>query len=173
MIRFFFLILFFSCVANDDITNYVNITNYPIECIKNAKITHTLNGSRKAVIEVGKIERFNDNDVVFLLNGVNLNIYNSKNILVSSLKSEKAEIDEKRNIYTALIDVVLSDNNEKTLKSNSLVWDKINDLVYTQDNVVIETKDEVIYGSVFSSDSKFEKYSLKNVKGKFDLKIKD
>ena len=168
MTRFFLLLIFFSCNNKNIINDFVIKENYAVESITNSTIKYTFNGKLKAIIKLGKMERFNDDQTIYLSEGVKLNFYKN-NKLISTLTSEKAEIDEKNNLLKAIVNVTLSDTDGKKLKSSSLFWNRDNDEVYTNENVTIKTKDEIIYGSGFQSDSRFEKYYIKNVKGKFTL----
>ena len=168
MTRFFLLLIFFSCNNKNIINDFVIKENYAVESITNSTIKYTFNGKLKAIIKLGKMERFNDDQTIYLSEGVKLNFYKNNN-LISTLTSEKAEIDEKNNLLKAIVNVTLSDTDGKKLKSSSLFWNRDNDEVYTNENVTIKTKDEIIYGSGFKSDSRFEKYYIKNVKGKFSL----
>ncbi len=168
MTRFFLLLIFFSCNNKNIINDFVIKENYAVESITNSTIKYTFNGKLKAIIKLGKMERFNDDQTIYLSEGVKLNFYKNNN-LISTLTSEKAEIDEKNNLLKAIVNVTLSDTEGKKLKSSSLFWNRDNDEVYTNENVTIKTKDEIIYGSGFKSDSRFEKYYIKNVKGKFSL----
>ena len=172
MTRFILLILMFSCNNENIIKDFSTDENYAIETTTNASITHTINGKLKAKIDVGKMERFNKNQIIYLSEGVKLNFYNN-DILSSTLTSEKAEIDEENNLLKALVNVTLTDKSEKTLNSSSLLWDRNSDDVYTKENVTIITNDEVIYGSGFKSDSKFEKYFINDVKGNFSFNVED
>jgi LPS export ABC transporter protein LptC len=166
--RFFLLLIFFSCNNKNIINDFVIKENYAVESITNSTIKYTFNGKLKAIIKLGKMERFNDDQTIYLSEGVKLNFYKNNN-LISTLTSEKAEIDEKNNLLKAIVNVTLSDTEGKKLKSSSLFWNRDNDEIYTNENVTIKTKDEIIYGSGFKSDSRFEKYYIKNVKGKFSL----
>ena len=148
MTRFLLLILIFSCNNENTVKDFSTDDNYTVETTTNASITHTINGKLKAKIDVGKMERFNKNQIIYLSDGVKLNFYNN-NIVTSTLTSEKAEIDEENNLLKALVNVTLTDKVEKTLNSSSLVWDRNSDDVYTNENVTIKTNDEVIYGSGF------------------------
>ena len=168
MTRFFLLLIFFSFNNKNIINDFVIKENYAVESITNSTIKYTFNGKLKAIIKLGKMERFNDDQTIYLSEGVKLNFYKNNN-LISTLTSEKAEIDEKNNLLKAIVNVTLSDTEGKKLKSSSLFWNRDNDEVYTNENVTIKTKDEIIYGSGFKSDSRFEKYYIKNVKGKFSL----
>jgi len=170
--RFFLLIFIFSCNSENIIKDFSPDENYTVEITTNATITHTINGKLKAKIDVGKMERFNKNQIIYLSEGVKLNFYNN-NIVTSILSSEKAEIDEENNLLKALVNVTLTDKVEKTLNSSSLIWDRNSDDVYTNENVTIKTNDEVIYGSGFKSDSKFEKYYINDVKGNISFNVKN
>ena len=172
MTRFLLLILIFSCNNENTVKDFSTHDNYTVETTTNASITHTINGKLKAKIDVGKMERFNKNQIIYLSDGVKLNFYKN-NIVTSTLTSEKAEIDEENNLLKALVNVTLTDKVEKTLNSSSLVWDRNSDDVYTNENVTIKTNDEVIYGSGFKSDSKFEKYYINDVKGNFSFDVEN
>ena len=137
MTRFLLLILIFSCNNENTVKDFSTHDNYTVETTTNASITHTINGKLKAKIDVGKMERFNKNQIIYLSDGVKLNFYNN-NIVTSTLTSEKAEIDEENNLLKALVNVTLTDKVEKTLNSSSLVWDRNSDDVYTNENVTIK-----------------------------------
>ena len=89
----------FSCNNENIIKDFSTDENYAIETTINASITHTINGKLKAKIDVGKMERFNKNQVIYLSEGVKLNFYND--ILSSTLTSEKAKLMRKT-IYLKL-----------------------------------------------------------------------
>ena len=126
MTRFLLLILIFSCNNENTVKDFSTHDNYTVETTTNASITHTINGKLKAKIDVGKMERFNKNQIIYLSDGVKLNFYKN-NIVTSTLTSEKAEIDEENNLLKALVNVTLTDKVEKTLNSSSLVWDRNSD----------------------------------------------
>lgn len=140
------------------------------ESTVNAVITHTLNGRLKAKIFVGKMQKYKNNeDVIFMTKGVEILFYDKNLNLISRLSSQNAEINEKTQVMKADLDVILSDEKEKTLKCNTLHWDKENDLIFSDENVIIETKKEIIYGSGFKSTSKFRKYSIEKINGTLKL----
>ena len=107
--------LIFSCNNENTVKDFSTHDNYTVETTTNASITHTINGKLKAKIDVGKMERFNKNQIIYLSDGVKLNFYNN-NIVTSTLTSEKAEIDEENNLLKALVNVTLTDKVEKTNK---------------------------------------------------------
>ena len=72
MTRFFLLILIFSCNNENLIKDFPTDDNYTVETTTNASITHTINGKLKAKIDVGKLERFNKNQIIYLSDGVKL-----------------------------------------------------------------------------------------------------
>ena len=94
MTRFFLLILIFSCNNENIIKDFSTDENYPVETTTNASITHTINGKLKAKIDVGKMERFNKNQIIYLSEGVKLNFYNN-NTITSTLTSEKLRLMRK------------------------------------------------------------------------------
>ena len=66
------LLLMFSCNNENIIKDLSTDDNYSIETTINASITHTINGKLKAKIDVGKMERFNKNQVIYLSEDSNL-----------------------------------------------------------------------------------------------------
>ena len=74
MTRFFLLLIFFSCNNKNIINDFVIKENYAVESITNSTIKYTFNGKLKAIIKLGKMERFNDDQTIYLSEGVKLTI---------------------------------------------------------------------------------------------------
>mgnify|MGYP000037983950 CR=1 FL=1 len=68
MTRFLLLILIFSCNNENTVKDFSTHDNYTVETTTNASITHTINGKLKAKIDVGKMERFNKNQIIYFKN---------------------------------------------------------------------------------------------------------
>ena len=56
-----------SCNNENIIKEFSTDENYSIETTTNASITHTINGKLKAKIDVGKMERFNKDQILSLI----------------------------------------------------------------------------------------------------------
>ena len=65
--------------------------------------------------------------------------------------------------------VILKSSDNKTLKTEQLIWDKNQNLIYTELEVKIQTEDEIITGFGFKSTPDFKYYEITKVKGSFSI----
>ena len=119
--RLFLLILIFSCNNESLIKDFSTDENYSVETTTNASITHTINGKLKAKIDVGKMERFNKNQIIYFdllsyvkfqlksckiskIDVIKIDTFNEKNNFFSARRSLKLIIDDYgRNISIIMI----------------------------------------------------------------------
>ena len=97
--------------------------------------------------------------------------YDDSSNIESILKSEKAFIDNKKNIMLATGNVILT-NNINMLNSEELIWDRQKNIIYTEEKVKIQTKKELILGEGFKSNPNFTEYEITKISGIFNLNNK-
>jgi len=66
--------------------------------------------------------------------------------------------------------VVISIEKDEQLDTEHLVWDERKKIIYSDVFVKITRADEVLYGDGLTSDQDFEKYTIKNPTGEFQIK---
>ncbi len=165
------LMMLFSC-TNDPklVQDFVRGKEQPIEQIKEAEILHTENGKIKVKIVANKIERFqNQHPGLIFSEGMEVYFYNDSSNLQSVLMANHASIDENKKIMVAKNNVVLTNNDDKILETEELIWDESKNKIYTDKEVKIITGKEVVYGEGFTSNSDFSQYSITKIHGTFDF----
>ena len=66
--------------------------------------------------------------------------------------------------------VVVINKKGDTLNTEHLIWNAVTEKIYTNEFVKITTKDEIILGDGLTSNQDFSDYTIKNVKGRIDVK---
>tara|TARA_B100001121_G_scaffold274620_1_gene262502 strand:+ start:818 stop:1336 length:519 start_codon:yes stop_codon:yes gene_type:complete len=172
MLRLFFILFLVSCTNNTDLVqDFVNI-KLPAEEMTDAEILHTKDGKLKVKISANKITRYKEKEPnIIFSDSLMVTFYDDSSNIESILKSEKAFIDNKKNIMLAAGNVILT-NNINMLNSEELIWDRQKNIIYTEEKVKIQTKKELILGEGFKSNPNFTKYEITKISGIFNLNNK-
>jgi LPS export ABC transporter protein LptC len=171
IIRLLLLIVLAAC-TNDPklVQDFVIDKEQAIEQIKGAELLHTENGKIKVRIVADKIERFQSQQPGLIFSEhMEIYFYNDSSGLQSTLMANNASIDENTKIMLAQNNVVLTNNDDKKLETEELVWDEKKNKIYTDKKVKITTGKEVVYGEGFTSNPDFSQYSITKIHGTFDL----
>ena len=171
--RYIFILfcVFYAC-SNDsqEIKEFIEIENLPVEEITEAEIIHTENGILKLKIIANTINRFEDiQPQIVFSNGVKVFFYNDLGVVESVLEAVHAEVDESHNIMTASEDVILISSEGKKLETEELIWDEKKNKIYTEKKVIITTDKEIVEGQGFTSTPDFSRYSIANIQGTFNF----
>ncbi|TKG92305.1 LPS export ABC transporter periplasmic protein LptC [Puteibacter caeruleilacunae] len=102
--------------------------------------------------------------------GVFIQEYDAQRNPGSSLKCDYAKHIKKEKLWEARINVVATNGEGDTLKTEQLFWDEQKQKVYTDNFVRFITKDRMITGTGFEADQDLSDADVKNIKGtiKFD-----
>jgi LPS export ABC transporter protein LptC len=171
IIRLLLLIVLAAC-TNDPklVQDFVIDKEQAIEQIKGAELLHTENGKIKVRIVADKIERFQSQQPGLIFSEhMEIYFYNDSSGLQSTLMANNASIDENTKIMLAQNNVVLTNNDDKKLETEELVWDEKKNKIYTDKKVKITTGKEVVYGEGFTSNPDFSQYSITKIHGTFDF----
>lgn len=170
-LKLFSLLAFlFSCEnTQQNINQFVEGGELPVEVLTDSEIQYTENGLLKVRVTSKNMQRFiEDEDRIELSGGVHVDFYKlNQNSQKSKLFSENAIINNSKNLMIAINNVELKSTDNKILKTEELVWDKNQNLVYTDKNVQIQTDDEIISGKGFKSTPDFKEYEISQVTGTF------
>ena len=136
------------------------------ELIKEATITQTENGNIKMELHAMKFERISEpNSLIRISEGVEVRFYNEESLLLSTLNSEEAEINEQEQIMIAKVDVILESEDGKKIQCQELIWDEREDMIFTEKKVTITTEGQIIQGEGFTSNPNFSSYQLNKTYG--------
>ena len=113
----------------------------------NAIITLTNEGSKRAIIKSGHLEKYQQRQYILLDQNVDADFFNEDEVYTSNLKSEIAEIDESKDFLIAMGNVIVVSDSGVTLFTDTLSWDNVDEKVFTDDSVVFITEqNDTLYG---------------------------
>lgn len=172
-ILFFALLLLAACGEEiNKVKVLLEPNNMPIEKGKDIEIIYTDSGRIRARVNAPIIERF-DNALKLqteMPSGIKVSFYNGLGAIESTLTANYAVRNDRTKAMTAKNDVVLTNVNGDTLKTELLNWDEYSQRIYTDQFVRISTKDEIIMGTGFESNPEFTKYKISQISGTISLK---
>ena len=140
-----------------------------IQVIINGSFSYSEKGEIKNVLEAGKLERFEDNDIWEVEDGFTLYISGDKTSNQATLSGGRGVYDSKIGHLIARDDVVLVNNEGDRLKTEYLVWSNDSDKVHTNRPVSVETSTGILFGRGLVADGSFENYKILEPTGSFDL----
>ena len=114
------------------------------------------------------IDRFYKKKLTFA-DSIFLTTYNPDGSIKSTLASDKAEMDEAKNILTAIDNVVVETENG-IMKTPFLIWNKNTDELHAKKEVILIREDNVLRGLEMKTDGNLERIEIIKVsaEGKID-----
>ena len=135
----------------------------------NAIITLTNEGSKRAIIKSGHLEKYQQRQYILLDQNVDADFFNEDEVYTSNLKSEIAEIDESKDFLIAMGNVIVVSDSGVTLFTDTLSWDNVDEKVFTDDSVVFITEqNDTLYGIGFKSDIELNNWEIMQPAGVFN-----
>jgi LPS export ABC transporter protein LptC len=124
-------------------------------------ITLTSEGSKRAVVRSGHLQKFNDRQFILLDQGVNADFFDTEENHTTNLVSKIAEVDEKSDFMIAMGEVVVVSDSGVTLYTDTLSWNNEEERVYTDDPVILTTENnDTLYGIGFESDVELDNWRI-------------
>ena len=80
-----------------------------------------------------------------------------------SISAKYAKYAENANLWELRDSVVVINEYQEKLETESLFWDDTKDLIYTNEFVRLTSEDQIIEGTGFDSDSQLRRRSIKRV----------
>ena len=135
----------------------------------NAIITLTNEGSKRAIIKSGHLEKYQQRQYILLDQNVDADFLNEYEVYTSNLISEIAEIDESKDFLIAMGNVIVVSDSGVTLFTDTLSWDNVDEKVFTDDSVVFITEqNDTLYGIGFKSDIELNNWEIMQPTGVFN-----
>ena len=140
---------FFSCV--NDLEKVKRITtspDNPDETSEDFHVIFTDSGFAKLEINAGIAETYSaPTKITKFKNGLKVNFFNEDGSIASVLTSIYGEIDDESGNIMVKDSVKLHNiEEEKTLESEELFWNKNGDSIYTNKPVIIKSPDMILKG---------------------------
>jgi LPS export ABC transporter protein LptC len=117
-------------------------------------------GRVKALINAGYLRTYDDKRTTLLTEGVVVYFFDEQGRQTSVLTSEEGKVDEYTNNLEAQRNVVVTSNDQTTLKTQRLFWDNRRALIHTPEFVQIATPKERLQGHGFESEQNLKNYRI-------------
>lgn len=162
-------ILFSACGKNDlaKIQAFTTNENLPIQEASDFQTMYTDSGEIRYTLNAPKLLRFENDGQSYIEfpEGVKIVKYNDQKKIISSLKADYAKQFVKDSRWEAKNNVVVTNIEGDSLKTEHLTWDEKAEKIFTEEYVKIIRQDQVITGIGLTSDQDMMNWKIKNPKG--------
>lgn len=132
----------------------------------NTTITFSESGTIKAILRVGHLAKYDDQNVTLLDGGIQVDFFNARGERTSVLTSREGKVFDETRDFEAIGNVVVVSADGTTLRTERLFWKNSVRRVYSDEFVTIVTPKEEIQGHGFESDENLMNYKIFRVTGK-------
>ena len=130
-------------------------------------------GKLTAILTAQEEEDFENGDRAFP-KGIYVEYHNEKEIVVSTLKGNKAFYTKTDDLWKVTGDVVVrNDETDDQLNTEELFWDVDDKRIFSEKYVEIQTGNEVVYGDGLEAEQDFSSYKILKPKGIITLDDKE
>ena len=161
-------ILFYSCENNiEQIKAFYSTENLPILEATNFETLFTDSGKISYSLKAPKLLRFEDEgrNYIEFPEGMQLVKFDNNKRIISSITANYAKQFVAEDKWEAKNNVIATNAQGDTLKTEHLIWEEKKEIIYTEDYVKIIRTDQIITGIGFTSDQKLQNWKIKNPKG--------
>ncbi|MFL2983608.1 MAG: LPS export ABC transporter periplasmic protein LptC [Candidatus Neomarinimicrobiota bacterium] len=160
------IVLLFSCTNQQSNEDLISREGLPDQESWGVNIILTDQGTMRAKVQSGHLEKYNEKEFIFLNNNVIVDFFDVNENHTSILTSFQAEVDQKSNDMKAIGDVVVVSDSGITLYSETLIWESRDEKLRTKDKIIITTlENDTLYGVGFESDSDLKNWKIINPSG--------
>lgn len=161
--------LFYGCENNniEQIKAFYSTENLPVLEAVNFETLLTDSGQVRYFLKAPKLLQFQDEGRNYreFPEGVKLVEYDDHKRVISSITADYAKQFIAEDKWEAKNNVVATNAQGDTLKTEHLIWEEKKEIIYTEEFVKIIRTDQIITGIGFTSDQKLQNWKIKNPKG--------
>lgn len=168
--------LLFSCENNiEKIKAFSSPENLPTVEALNYETMFTDSGEVRFSLKAPKLLGFEGEGKPYyeFPEGIELVKYDEHQKIISSITADYAKQFEKEEIWEAKNNVVATNAQGDTLKTEHLIWEEKQEKIYTEEFVRIIRKDQIITGIGFQSDQSLQNWRIKNPKGTIYINVEN
>ena len=161
-------ILFYGCENKiEEIKAFYSAENLPILEARNFETLFTDSGQVRFALKAPKLLRFEDDgrNYIEFPEGMELVKFDANRNVISSITADYAKQFVAEDKWEAKNNVVATNAQGDTLKTEHLIWEEKKEIIYTEEFVKIIRADQIITGIGFTSDQKLQNWKIKNPKG--------
>jgi len=161
-------IFFYGCENKiEEIKAFYSAENLPILEARNFETLFTDSGQVRFSLKAPKLLRFEDDgrNYIEFPEGMELVKFDANRKVISSITADYAKQFIAEDKWEAKNNVVATNAQGDTLKTEHLIWEEKKEIIYTEEFVKIIRADQIITGIGFTSDQKLQNWKIKNPKG--------
>jgi len=162
------LIVLISCTFSEESFSGKKDSNFPDEEADSVKIISMIKDVIDYELTATHIDRFYKTKLTFA-DSIFITTFNPDGSIKSTLSSDKAEIDETKNILTAIDNVIVKSENG-IMKTPFLIWNKNTDELHAKNGVTLIREDNILRGLEMKTDGNLDRIEIIKVsaEGKID-----
>ena len=167
-------ILLTACENNlEKIQAFSSPEDLPVMEATNFETLFTDSGEVRFFVKAPKLLQFDMQGTSFVEfpNGIVLIKYDEDQNVISSITADYAKNYEKEQKWEAKNNVVATNAQGDTLKTEHLIWEEKTEKIYTEEFVRIIRSDQIITGIGFQSDQTMQNWRIKNPKGTIYIEV--
>jgi LPS export ABC transporter protein LptC len=170
-------ILVYACSDNDidKIQAFVSPEDLPVQEAINFETIYTDSGQIRFSLKTPKLLRFENDGKAYVEfpMGMQLVKYDEKQQIISTITADYAKQFEKEAKWEAKNNVVVTNVDGDSLKTDHLIWEEKTEKIYTDEFVKIISENQTITGLGLTSDQNMANWKIKNVKGIIYVDVKE
>ena len=159
------LVLVYSC-SEERKSDFPLSEGLPDQESWGVTIIMTHEGFMRAKVKSGHLKKYNEKEHIILDDNVVVDFFDLQENYISTLFSDKSEINEKSNDMLAIGNVMAKSDSGITLFTERLQWIAEDEKLFTKDSIMITTpENDTLFGKGFESDAKLEDWKILNPSG--------
>jgi LPS export ABC transporter protein LptC len=161
-------ILFYGCENNiEEIKAFYSAENLPILEARNFETLFTDSGQVRYSLKTPRLLRFEDDgrNYIEFPEGMKLVKFDENRNIISSITANYAKQFVAEDKWEAKNNVIATNAQGDTLKTEHLIWEEKKEIIYTEEFVKIIRTDQIITGIGFTSDQKLQNWKIKKPRG--------
>lgn len=169
-------ILFYGCENDlEKIKPFVTPENLPVAEATNIETLFTDSGKVRFFVKAPRLLSFETEETSFVEfpEGIELVKYNENQEIISSITADYARQFEDDKRWEAKNNVVATNAQGDTLKTELLIWEEDEERIHTDEFVEIIRPDQIITGIGFTSDQALQNWRIKDPKGTIYINLDD
>lgn len=169
-------ILLWSCEDNlEQIKAFSPEADLPLAEATNFETMFTDSGQVMFSLKAPRLLRFEGDGKPYaeFPEGIRLIKYDEHQKVISSITADYAKQFEKEEKWEAKNNVVATNAQGDTLKTEHLIWDEKAEKIHTEEFVRIIRPDQIITGIGFQSDQSLQNWRIKNPRGTIYIEVED
>ncbi|MFO7755933.1 MAG: LPS export ABC transporter periplasmic protein LptC [Bacteroidales bacterium] len=157
--------LFFSCREKIDIIDTSLKPELPTQIVHDFKTSYTDSAILQLEMKAPLMKHYGNMEVPYtdFDEGIEVYFYEGRDSLTGEIRANFARYTESKELWEVRDNVIALNSKGEKLETELLFWDEGKDRIFTDKYVRITQEDQIIMGTGLESDTRFDKWQIKNV----------